>query len=258
MTHRPDDSVMFALDELRRLETDRVAAERRERLEAEQAAARARIEEREREEHARRVAEAEARLRVEQELRDRDAQAGRRIEMLRAELDAVRADRERIHATVSRLNDDLDEPSRRRPSGWAFAFGASVLAVAGLVLALVVRPPATHERIVQVPAVTQATQAATEGSDAPADAQDVPDTTSAAPGGDPGAVVGSEPSTEPVQVASAPSPGTSGRHPGGHRPGGTQPTGTDRPGMHGTDSMDSALDFDHCGSDPTCGLELDP
>jgi len=245
MTHRTEDSsVMFALDELRRLETERVAEERaaeeRRRREAAAAEAEARREVEEREQHERRVAEAEARLRMEQELRARDAEAEHRLARLRAELEAVRADRERIHATVTRLNEEPVTPSPRRPSGWAFAFAATALVAAGLVFALVSRPPVPEQRIVQAPATAPDTVAVEEE---PADTAPEEPEPSDEPAPD-----STDAPEEPAQVATGPS------RPHGQ---GNRPVVGGRPPATDADDMDSALDFSHCGDDPTCGLEDD-
>lgn len=241
MTRRTEDnSVMVALRELRELEADRLRAEERRRAEEAQAKARAERAAREREEHARRVAEEEARLRVERDLRARDAEAERRMAALRAELEAVRADRARIQAAVSRLNDDLDPPRTGR--GWAFAFASAALVAAGLGAALLMRPPVVHERIVRVPVETPAARplAETDPKPAPAPAD--------------------EPSLSPDASETDPEPpiaraGLRGGQ-GGPAGGTPQRTATGS-SIGGGAPTDPALDFDHCGDDPTCGLDMD-
>lgn len=137
MNQRPTDhSVLTALSELRsledeRLDEERAAAEQRKKDEAAAIARR-----REAELHAQRVAEAEARMRVEDESRSRDADADRRLAALRAELNAVQAERERLHGSLlaSAGEPIVSRESSARP--WAWAFAASAAVVAGLAVVL--------------------------------------------------------------------------------------------------------------------------
>src|SRR5690349_12872801 len=92
------NSLLFCLDELKKLEDDRIASESkaradRERVEAERLA-RAAAEE----QHRRLVAEEEARLRVAADLAARDEDAERRLAALRTELTAVQTERELMRA----------------------------------------------------------------------------------------------------------------------------------------------------------------
>ena len=234
MTTR-DDSVMLALSELRRLEAERVEEERKAGEARAAAEARARSEAEAREAHARAVAEEEARIRVERDLRVRDLEAERRLAALRAELDAVRADRERIHAVVAQLGHE-PSPPRRDTRGW-LAFGAALAAATAILVAILAREPAIEERIVQVP-IEPPRAIEVAADDAP---------------------VTEEPATSDAVAAAvataAPEPGqtrpTRPRPPTQHRP----PAGPTS-GMHGTAGDDPALDFDHCGDDPTCGLDF--
>lgn len=155
-----DNSVMFALKELARIEDERIASEAAEaeaRAEAERRAAadaeRARVEA---EAHAARVAEAEARARVERdaELRTRERDAAQRVEVLRAELAAVQADRERLHARITTAVDDAwmaKKPARHGATGWIAAFGAAAVVAGALVAILVTREPVVQQHIVEVP-----------------------------------------------------------------------------------------------------------
>ena len=237
MTTR-DDSVMFALSELRRLEAQRIDDERRAREAQAAAEARAKEEAAAREAHARAVAEEEARLRVERDLRARDLEAERRLASLRAELEAVRADRERIHAVVAQIGHD-PTPPRRDTRAW-LAFGAALTAASAILVVLLTRAPAIEERIVQVP--VEAPRSAEVVANDPPPAAETPASDAVA--------VASPSATEPVQTRPASRPGASTRP---TRPD-TRPTGT--AGMHGTLSADPDLDFDHCGDDPTCGIDL--
>jgi hypothetical protein len=159
---RTESSVMVALDDLRRIESERVAEERAQR-EAE--------ERRRRAEEARARAEAEAkaeeRARSARELADAQAQLG----ILREKLERERErelDRERERERERALERDrLLELERDReraadpgaglrggrvlPRGQALAFAGLTAAVVGLVAALVLRPPVVRERVVTVP-----------------------------------------------------------------------------------------------------------
>lgn len=155
MTQRQTDhSVLTALSELRGLEDQRVDEEHAATERQRQAKAAAEAARHEAELHAERVAEAEARLRVEDEARVRDNDADRRLAALRAELNAVQAERERLHGT---LLASAHEPvgvhdSSARP--WVWAFAASAVVATGLAIGLayssgspapvyVLAPPAT-------------------------------------------------------------------------------------------------------------------
>lgn len=142
-TERREQSVLTALDELRRLEEERQEAERREaeRARAAKAEAARRAEEAEAEAarqseeveaHRRRVSEEEARLRVDADLAARDAEAERRIMALRAELARVQAAREAEH--LQRLAH-LELP-QRAPRGRGFFVGALTSGIGALVVAL--------------------------------------------------------------------------------------------------------------------------
>jgi hypothetical protein len=187
-TETRDNSVLFALGELARLESDRVADEKA-RAEARQAEARraAEREAAEREEASRReadreaktraIAEAEARLKVEAEL----AQDARMI-ALKAELARVQAEREQMHRSVL----DASRPAVAPPAptrAWALAFGLSSVVAAALAALLVVQahePPRVVEVERQVvvtmpaPLATQALEAEAAPEAAPLAAAEPP------------------------------------------------------------------------------------
>jgi hypothetical protein len=151
-----EDSVLFALGELARLESDRVLAERRaEEQRREEDARRQEREVREREADARRreeleararaVGEAEARLRVEAELAQ-DA----RMSALRAELARVQAEREAMHRSVLEASRPAPETAGGA-RGWPLAFGLSSVVAAALA-GLLVMQAQTAPRVVEIPA----------------------------------------------------------------------------------------------------------
>lgn len=174
-----ENSVMFALGELARLETDRLAEEQaraqaqqeetrraREREESERAEASRRAEAQAQKQRA--IAEAEARLRVEAEI----AQDARML-ALQSELARVQAERERMHQRVvaSASSDREARPSSTRL--WPIAFGLASVVAAGLAALLVVqaqRAPRVVEVerqvVVTVPAVAAPSSA--EVDEAPA------------------------------------------------------------------------------------------
>jgi hypothetical protein len=141
-TETKDSSVVFALSELVRMESDRIEADREReqrrieeaRAERERIEAAARETERVRAEQAAqatRVAEAEARLRVEAD-RERD----QRIAAMRLELARVESDRLALRSDLERR---VLAPERSRPNGWALAFGLSSLVAASLAGVLVMQ-----------------------------------------------------------------------------------------------------------------------
>jgi len=246
MTQRPDDSVQLALAELRKLEDDRLAAQARARVEERELLERRQAERRSAEDHAQRVAEAEARERVQVDLRARDAEAERRMASLRAELEAVRADRERVHAAIAGLWEAPATPRGGEGRGWLWAFGATAAVAAGLLAILVVREPVVEERIVQVPTADATTdraepEPAPEPGSAEGEAERVPE--SEAAGGE------AEPASADPEPAAAATPTRP-------RPHATTTRDEATAGMHGTASADPALDFEGCGNDPTCGIDL--
>lgn len=234
-----DSSVMFALAQLQTLEEQRVDRERvaaREAM-AREACARAEAEKetREREEHLRRVAEAEARLRVEASQSSADAE--RRMAALRAELDAVQADRERLHGRIVSIASAPIEPPRPRGRSWAAAFAAACVVVAGLALVIATRQP-LEPVIIQVPA--EPTSQVTEMAHPEATAPELPAATA------PETVAVGD---TPAEPAATDRPRTNGNRP--HIRSGDRDQAA---GMHGTiDTTDTALDFSRCGDDPTCG-----
>ncbi len=163
MSSTNENSVLFALNELRELEASRIRTERdaiakREREEREKKE-RAEAEKREADAHALRVAEAEARARVEAEERARNADSERRLATLRAELDAVQQDRVRMHERIAALPLEAAAESRDGASRvWAFAFAAVTvlsLGLGGLLFREVNRPAPVPQIVVhevQVPA----------------------------------------------------------------------------------------------------------
>ncbi len=143
MTPRTTDhSVLTALTELRALEAQRIADEHAEaarRVAAQQsteAHARAEAEE------ARRRAEAAAQRRDDDEARARDAEAVRRVAALRAELDAVQADRARLHGAMLAAVQDAPTPSAGGMRGATALFAGCALLAAGLAVGLAMRPAA--------------------------------------------------------------------------------------------------------------------
>ncbi len=225
-----DDSVRFALDELKRIESERLDEEARAAREREEAEARRQAEATAKREaaaaHAREVAEAEARLRLDRELETRDTESAARLARLRAELDAVRADRERLHARATGAVDPVwAERTVRSGRGWAAAFAAACVAMGALVVVLATREPVVEERIVEVP-VDAPTDRATASVEPPPPAPTAVETAPAAP------------PTETV-----------------HRP--ARPV---RPSHHGglpadIDSTDPLRGLDCPEDDPLCGVD---
>lgn len=227
-----DDSVMFALGELARLEADRVAGEReRERRrveeehiarerELEARAAEARLAE-EREHKARVVAEAEARLRVEAELAQ-DA----RMTTLRAELARVQSEREAMHRTVLEVARPAPGPTPAR--GWPLAFGLSSVVAAALAGLLVLQAQSAP-RVIEVErrVIVEAPPAASS-VEAPAPAVPV---------------------EVAVPVVTAPTPEP---RPARHRPVAARPPVT-RPVV----DRDDGLDFEGDGEDVIGGIDHD-
>lgn len=172
-TETTENSVTFALGELAKLESDRLADEksrserraeqaRLEREREEAALAEAQRQASEREAKTRAIAEAEARLRVEAEIAQ-DA----RMTTLRAELARVAAEREEMHRNVVEAGRTpaLPPPSR----AWPLAFGLSSVvaaALAGLVVMQASSAPRVVEVerqvVVQVPVAAPAAPAPTE------------------------------------------------------------------------------------------------
>ncbi len=148
-----ENSVMFALGELAKLESDRLADEkgrtdrrmeqaRLEREREEAALAEAQRQAADREIKTRAVAEAEARLRVEAEVAQ-DA----RMASMRAELARVAAEREEMHRSVIEANRaPLAQPPSR---AWPLAFGLSSVVAAALA-GLVVMQAQSAPRVVEV------------------------------------------------------------------------------------------------------------
>lgn len=245
-----EDSVLFALGELARLESDRQHAERRaEEQHREEEERRREREAREREAEARRreeleararaVAEAEARLRVEAELAQ-DA----RMSTLRAELARVQAEREAMHRSVL-------EASRPSPEGgiasrgWPLAFGLSSVVAAALA-GLLVMQAQTPPRVIEVtrPAPVAPVASPVASSSSPASPEVAP----------------AEESAAPAPVASPASPTVASRrvvHPrreatdtAAQTDGRTHSSVRDR-------AHDEALDFGDDGDDVLGGLERD-
>ena len=142
MPARDESSVMFALRDLRRIETERTqeeeasaAARRRDeearQAQAHQAQAQAQAQ-------ARRVAEEETRVRCDL------AEALRRIDGLRGELAAMGAERERLRSRVL-APPPVDPPIARPAGGWSIAAGAALLLAAGSFAALALRPTVVRE-----------------------------------------------------------------------------------------------------------------
>jgi hypothetical protein len=231
-----ESSVLTNLRELGRLESERIAQEKAQAADEEraerEAAARAKAEAEAAEAHARRKAEAEVRLKLEEERAGKDAEAERRLAALKAELAAIQADRERMHARIATLADDgwTGRPSRESSWGWKAAFASAGAVAAGLALILAVREPVQPTRIVQVPVerTVYVEQPAAEDVDQGED-------TAAQP------TVSAEPVEDTPVVAS----NTGGR---------VRPP---RPGMRpqmGAMEPDPLGDLDCPEDDPTCGI----
>ena len=75
------------------------------------------------------------------------------MKRLRAELAAVSADRERMHARIVTIADDRwSTPSTHGQSwGWKAAFASAGIVAAGLALILAVQEPVIQSRIIEVP-----------------------------------------------------------------------------------------------------------
>lgn len=231
MSKNEENSVMFALAELQQLESNRreegvqrQATEEAARLEVERAVARRVADEKA---QAECVAEAEARLRVNAELGARDADAERRLTGLRKQLEAVQAERARLHASIVMSADEVRAPAEdtRGARGWAFAFGSMSL-VAGLLGALLFTQ--TPEiRIVDVPFT------------------EPPPIAAADPLPEPEVL---EPTVAEVEVpADVPEVRVTRRTP-------RTPTPRARPRPDSSEGVFDALD--RCGDDPTCGLTM--
>ncbi len=234
-----ENSVLFAIRELAGLEEDRVAAQEAElqaAAEAEREAIRA-AEDRSTaaEAHAQRLAEAEARLSLDRELAVRDDEAEQRMMTLRAELAAVQADRQRMHARIVTL---ADAPSGSTPMagdawGWKVAFAAAGIVAAGLAVILAIRQPVIEARIIEVPAPRAAVVSG-------------PTTAPAL-----GAVAASAEvdSVEPVDLAVADAPAAT-ENPRGPRVRNPRTPRTARVRM----AADPLGDLDCPDDDPTCGI----
>jgi hypothetical protein len=137
-----DHSVLTALAELRALEEQRIADEHAEaarRLAAQQSAeARARAEA----EETRRRAEVAAQRRDDEEAQTRAAEAARRVAALRAELDAVQADRARLHGAMLAAVHDVPAASGNGLRAATAVFAGCALLAAGLAVGLALRPAA--------------------------------------------------------------------------------------------------------------------
>jgi hypothetical protein len=227
MSQTNESSVLFALKELQRLEADRLAEEDRKAEAARQELRRQEEEARAKSEHAARVAEAEARLRVEADLRAQEADAERRMAALRAEIEAVRADRERMHARIVTAAAELEPVAPKPALGKRIAmasFGLASLTALGLSIWIATRPPVEPApRIIEVPVATQGTVV----EDPVAPVQPMVE--------------------EPIEVQPAPV---------AERPRPT-PTGMRITTMQTTQDMsDMRLDLiDRCGDDPLCGTD---
>jgi len=224
-----DNSVLFALAELRTLEERRLTAERqaeaRRQTEVAAAQERQQAEAREIEAHKQRLADAEIRLRLDAELRIRDADADRRMATLRAELNAIQVDRERMHETmVARTAEPTGSTSGTRALGWKIAFAGSSATAAG-VFALWIGQPIP-------PVYPQATVAAAPTAEArPAESPALVTTTPivAAP---PPSVVDLAPRVRPRQTPPRP-----------HVP---------------AKQRDLLSELERCGDDPICAALDDP
>ncbi len=154
-----DTSVMMALSELKGIEQERIAEDRRRAADAKRAQEARVAKAREAEEHARRVAEAEARLRVDHDVAAHDADAERRLDSMRRELAAMQQERERLQDRVGvgalEASVSADMSRRGMPRGLGLVFGAAGLVAGGLALlvAMMAQPPVVQTRVIEVPVV---------------------------------------------------------------------------------------------------------
>lgn len=249
MTPKTDDSVMFAIRELQKLEAERVSDEKR-RVEAEKAAREAAALERARHEreaaaHAQKVAEAEARMRIDAERQARDEELALRMASLRKELDAVQADRLRL---AERMSASTSEPRRSAGRGWAVAFGLASVVAGGLAVMLVMRSPtaaavaAEPEPAASTPAlIGEAPSALPSATSAP-----IPSTTLAE----------AQPAVGPESANEArPRPRVRGERRIRADRATAVETGSTRPSPRETreDRALREIAEDRCGDDPTCG-----
>jgi hypothetical protein len=222
------NSLLFCLDELKKLEHERIDAEQRARTERERAEADRLAAAAAAEEHRARVAAEEARLRVAADIAARDAEAERRLASLRNELTAVQTEREVLRArfvdVATELPSAAAEDRRRAARGWGIAFGVASAVAAGLAVMLVYQdptPPVVAPAVEMPIASTQVTTVEPP----------------AAPVAPVAAPVVAEPAPAPVAVASPRPP----------RP--VRPVRPVRP------RPDILSNIDNCGDDLICGLE---
>lgn len=229
-----ENSVLLALAELHRVETERrseeaaIEAEHRRR-EAERIQ-QEREREQERARHQQRLADAEATLRAAEAQREREeAQRAEALIALRAELAAAHATRAVLTERLSEIESEQDRTVRaqvRRPlrfaAAWATLCGVVTLVLGGALLAETRRPPrvVTVQAPIEVP-TAQLTLAALAAWLPPAPA----------PAPKPGPV-----------AAEAPAP----RRPEARRP----PRGPAQTAAPHT------INLADCGDDPLCGVKL--
>ncbi len=146
MNGEKENSVMRALCDLGRMESDRVneervRAEREQEERRQREAARRREAEAARELEARAERELEMRQRLEEEMRQKDDEARIRILSLKAELDAVQADREAMrHAMRSRYENLPLEPAPVRTVPLNRVVAGGVVLMAAVVGAFLLVP----------------------------------------------------------------------------------------------------------------------
>jgi hypothetical protein len=238
-----DDSVMIALAELRDLESARIRDAERKRA-AEAAAEQARRDEiaraeRHAAEHRAHVASEEARLRLDAEWRARDEDAERRIQTMRSELAAMRAERELIHHRLTAAAAPYDVPRSRSARGAALGLVSTVIGAA--VIGLAFWAGQENAR-----GTTTAGAAPTLTADIPSDVPHTEAVVTTTPNTE-----ASEPTPTSAQEAERPTAPTTTQ--GRERPRDPRPP---RPPREHTAA--SELELEDCGDDPICGTTMEP
>jgi hypothetical protein len=243
-----ENSVMRALKDLSRMETERAAEEREK-------AALARAEERRRQEAAQRleaqaVMERERRRKLEEELRRKDGEARLRILSLRAELDAVQADRQAMRqAMISRYESLPPSPSRgtgARMVPLNRVITGFVVLIAAVVGAFQLIPPSPENPPLGTASddIVQRVPGAPEAAEAPESPRE--------PGIETTALVEEAAVVAPPQYRAKARSGP--RDKKGQKRGPKHPPKT-KPRPEGKDIID---DFGACGNDPMCGFAPSP
>ena len=219
-----ESSLMFALAELQGLEKERIDARARE--DAERRAKEAEQAERERAERiaAAQRTEAEAKARVEVQARAQEAESVDRIARLKRELEAVQAERERLHQQLVVGAGDTATRRTIGARGWAAAFATA--SAAAIVLAIILVTGGASESVPTAQPEPQIT--------APMPEHATPPTSTTA-------------TSEPIAAATTEPAAT------------TVPRRHSRPVRHiRRNTETSTLGIENCSEDdPTCGIEED-